>query len=334
MLNRNNKLRIKIHALLISLSFLSGCSLRKNRKLYVISPSLSGKPLADHTAIPTTKKITIFVHGTSQTVNSIRFIPFLYDVVAIRARTPEGLHHYKELPEYHSFIKCATVLHGSSPRDFPLETCYFFGWSGKLSPLERKKGAFKLYAAIKTLQSDPELHDAEITIITHSHGGNVALYLGAITEENNDATLKIKQLILTGCPIQDETECYAQSAVFESIYNLYSVVDFLQVADPQGLKHQHKKSTKSIFSRREIASENTTPTIKQAAIRLNGYPLHHIDFIRPPFHKELPHILEILDNEHMCKQLPRIRESSYQVNLLTHKSCRYYLSQKKIIIFE
>jgi hypothetical protein len=332
--SRNNKLRIKIHALLLSISFLCGCSPKRQRKIYIVSPTLSGKPLQQKdSVIPATKKITIFVHGTSQTVNSIRFIPFLYDVVSMRLRTPEGLLHYKELPEYHTFIKCATSLHGTAPREFPLETFYFFGWSGKLSPKERKKGAYKLYAAIKTLQSSPEFHDAEITIITHSHGGNVALYLGSIIEENQDTALKIKRLILTGCPIQDETEGYAQSPLFETIYNLYSVIDFLQVADPQGLEHQRTKHITSLFSRREIALDPMPSNIKQAAIRLNGYPLHHIDFIRPPFHKELPYMLEILDNECMRNNLPTIRQSSYQVNLLTHTSCRYYRSEKRIITF-
>lgn len=333
MTNRNNKLRIKIHALIITLGLLSGCSLRRNHKIYIASPSMTGKPLKQ--VRPTTNKpqVTIFVHGTSQTINSMRFIPFLYNFVAIHARTPEGLHHYNELPAHIGLIKCAEELYGSAPALFPLEHCYFFGWSGRLSPQERRRGAYKLYAAIKTLHSDPALHDAEITLITHSHGGNVALYLGDIAKENNDSVLKIKRLILMGCPIQDETECYAHESVFESIYNLYSVIDLMQVADAQGLKHQHTKHTRTVFSRREIAVKNTDTNIHQAAIRLDGYSLNHIDFIRPTFHKELAFIIELLDDAKLCKCLPTINDYSLQVNLLTHKSGRYYRSQNSIINF-
>ena len=179
----------------------------------------------------------------------------------------------------------------------------------------------------------PELKDAEITLITHSHGGNVALYLAQVAEENNDPTFKIKRLILTGCQIQDETECYAQSPLFEKIYSLYSVIDFLQVADPQGLRHQHVKHTKTVFSRREINTDRSSDRISQAAVRINGYALNHIDFISPFFHKEVPFIVSLLDDTEKKKLLPLIGDSSYQVNVLTRKSYRYYTVQNRIISF-
>lgn len=331
MINRNFKVRLKIHALLLSITLLSGCALRRSRKVYITSPSLTGKPLKITQQKPSKQQLTIFIHGTSQTINSMRFIPFLYNFVAIHGRTPEGMHHYNELPAHTGMIKCAEELYDNAPMRFPLDHCYFFGWSGKLNPRERKKAAYELYAAIKTLQTDAALRDAEITIITHSHGGNVALNLGDICKENNDANMSVNRLILLACPIQDETEEYAASPIFQTIYNLYSVKDLLQVADPQGLKHQHIKKTKTVFSRREIALENAGINIKQAAISINGYALSHVDFILPFFHKQLPYILELLDDETMCQKLPSINERSHQINLLTRRSCRYYHALRRII---
>lgn len=322
---------LKKYIAFLFVGLLSGCSLRKTHKIYIATPSLSGASIQLEAVKSARPNITIFIHGTSQIINSLRFIPLLGNFVAKHGRTPEGLLRYDELPENHGFRQCADELHVSSPTQFQPAHCYFFGWSGKLSPRERKKGAYGLYAAIKRLQEKPEYKDAEFTLITHSHGGNVALYLAQVAEENNDQTLRIKRLILGGCPIQDETECYAGSSVFENVYNLYSVVDLIQVGDPQGLQHQHTKDKKTVFSRKEINIEKPHGRIIQAAISIDGYPLYHIDFIRPFFHKELPFILDLLDHESMYNKLPKINDYSYQVNLLTYKSWRYRVSGNRII---
>ena len=45
-------------------------------------------------------------------------------------------------------------------------------------------------------------------LITHSHGGNVALYLAPIAEEDPLNAVTIEELILLACPVQVETSPY------------------------------------------------------------------------------------------------------------------------------
>ena len=123
---------------------------------------------------------------------------------------------------------------------------YTFGWHGELRNKRRLQAAEQLYETLalekqklETLTKLPVL----INLVTHSHGGNVALYLAPI-EEKNKQDLKIDKLIMFGCPVQRETERFVLSPVFKKIYHVYSNGDTIQVADTI--------STKDFFSRREF----------------------------------------------------------------------------------
>lgn len=202
-----------------------------------------------------TKKFTIFIHGTRM----IRYFPLnlssnmkVFDTLL---STPHlGLHHYSSVNEPNNQIKIAKTLHAADPTMFPLDTFYFFGWSGKLSVTERRIEAKKLAHEIDTIIIKPFKEkygiDPEITIITHSHGGNIALNLG----REKNSSLIIDALIMLACPVQHETKKYINNSVFKTIYSFYSDNDSLQVLDPQFLgsighgviKAFIKKSTKPL----------------------------------------------------------------------------------------
>jgi len=53
----------------------------------------------------------------------------------------------------------------------------------------------------------------KVTLISHSHGGNVALNLAAIAEK--ESPLSIERLILLACPVQQETAALVDAPMFK-----------------------------------------------------------------------------------------------------------------------
>jgi len=133
-------------------------------------------------------------------------------------------------------------------------------------------------------------------MITHSHGGNVALYMAKIKKEFT-TPITIDELILLACPVQQKTVNLIKDDLFKQIYSLYSKADLIQVLDPQGIyaiksKLQGKKSINKrktpLFSKRRFPVQDN---LKQAKIRINGRAISHLDFILKTF---LRHLSEIL----------------------------------------
>ena len=153
---------------------------------------------------------------------------------------------------------------------------YTFGWEGYVKGTNRKFWAEVLYDELTHLitqlheQTDQEI---EVELWCHSHGGNVALLLGAIEEEKQQ-NLRVR-LRLFGTPIQTETEKYVFSPVFTSIINLYSRGDFVQKID--------FFSTKDFFSRRRFGKNkkkpiDLPPTLKQVEVTVGKYRPGHGEF--------------------------------------------------------
>ena len=71
---------------------------------------------------------------------------------------------------------------------------------------------------------------------------------------------------------------YAHSPLFEKIYSLYSMLDILQVIDPQGLNKKKKKAP--LFSERFLPRHEK---IEQVAIKFNDRSLMHIEFVKLDF---------------------------------------------------
>lgn len=222
--------------------------------------------------------ITIWIHGTF--FFEKKYLPsFFY--------CKDGLNLATNLPKSYYHRTIAETISAADPEEFPLETFYLFGWSGKLSRNARKKAAEKLATDLKeitTIYKKIYGITPSIKIITHSHGGNVALNLASIPHYAID----IEKLILLGCPVQKESEAYIKSPLFKSAISLFSHLDLLQRLDPQGLS---KKIERPFFSKRTFTPQTR---ITQAQINTGNRGLLHIEFMLKPFLRMLPSIIHYL----------------------------------------
>ncbi|MBT3828106.1 hypothetical protein HOL34_00305 [bacterium] len=109
---------------------------------------------------------------------------------------------------------------------------YTFGWNGQLSSSAREQEAYYLYEELIRIKEQAAFngYDLSINLITHSHGGNVALYLAKWEEEQHQG-LCINALHMFGCPIQSETVDYIGNSIFKTILNYYSDFDMVQSND-------------------------------------------------------------------------------------------------------
>ncbi len=257
--------------LIVVLSFIPGCFFYKKN----VTP-----------AVGKTDKVTVSVHGTLPPV-ARNFVNAL--------ESPKGLCPLMERPNALVLSRMGYVLHETDPKMFPAETFYLYGWSGKLCFEEREITAEDLYKALKKLSG-------KITLIGHSHGGNVILNLARVAEKYNDKNFRIHRIILLATPIQEVYENLEKSPVFENIISIYSNTDVIQVLDPQGLYQktkEHKKingtdnSKSPMFSTRLLPDN---PKIKQVRVLLNKTNPGHMDFVRAKFLRALPKILKLIDN--------------------------------------
>ena len=92
-----------------------------------------------------------------------------------------------------------------------------FRWSGANTPEGRHEGAKKLISWLKS-------HPAEkVTLLAHSHGGNVVF---KATEIAAQGEIKITKLVLLATPIRDDYE--PNLSVIDIIHNIYSEDDTVQ----------------------------------------------------------------------------------------------------------
>ncbi len=183
---------------------------------------------------PKRMPITIFVHGT-QMYALFKDIDMRSMVPAV-TQTPAGLIAAKSLPENHLVGKLFDALSKANPQQFPFDGMYAFGWSGGIEVKERMSAAKALFNLIRALTQEYEkLHGStpEITLITHSHGGNVVLHL---TEYCEKIPLSIKRTLLLACPVQERTAAYMQHLLFQSLYSLHSHDDRFQIMDQGSLQ--------------------------------------------------------------------------------------------------
>lgn len=184
------------------------------------------------------KPVTIWVHGTRPSA----VLPFLSTNDKIQKRIDnsipkkKGLRPFFDLKPQGKTHALLQALSAASPDQFPIETIYSFGWSGDLSVTARKQAAEQLWATIKLLVESLKLQYGTappITLITHSHGGNVALHMSHVRD---DSSIQFARTILLACPVQKETSEYAQHPLFGTVYSIHSHVDMVQILDPQRLQ--------------------------------------------------------------------------------------------------
>ncbi|MBI2352884.1 hypothetical protein HYV11_01405 [Candidatus Dependentiae bacterium] len=128
---------------------------------------------------------------------------------------------------------------------------YTFGWSGLVSNKLRYIEAGFLYKDLTKIikQFQKQGHNPLIRILGYSHGGNLALQLGAIHQTKNpNDKISIEEFHLIGTPIQIETDYLITSPIFKRIYNWYSRGDNVQSLDFFSFKRFFSKKK---FSKRK-----------------------------------------------------------------------------------
>lgn len=252
------------------------------RKKIVIDAKKNESPTKSD--VTQTPRITIWIHGTKS-------MSFISDFVHAVPYT--GLKHINKLSSIYRIKSVIKSLAQAAPQRFPLEHFYAYGWSGKLCFKKRQLEAEKLYLTITALIAEYQKEygtTPHITLITHSHGGNVALNLATITDK--DPSLRV-ELILLACPVQHETKELVHSQLFERIYSFYSPADLMQIIDPQGL-YTTKTNTTMHFE----LSERIFPShasLRQIQLEINGEGVSHLGFILNQTIKALPMILDAVE---------------------------------------
>ncbi len=210
---------------------------------------------------PRPMPITVFVHGTQfhtlvQDADLSGFFP-------PDTQTPAGLHAATELPDEHKIKKIMYALSRNDNIQFPFEGIYAFGWSGENLVSVREKAGAECIGLLKALAQEYEsLHHApaEITVITHSHGGNVLLHGIQHAQE----PLAIARAVLLACPVQEATKEFIKKPALQQVYSFHSHTEFTQIADPQVMQPV-----------RELIEKKTVhPTaLKEALRRIRKMPL-------------------------------------------------------------
>lgn len=275
---------------LLSLIFMPGCMQITQKPIirnYTASRISSYEPLETSIDSQNSQElvpaVTIWVHGTRLLPEGI-FERYFY--------SKPGLNHYTSIePKYHQ-RRLVETLHHADPQHFPCEHMYLFGWNGKLSFKEREMAARRLYHDLKELRATYQNKygcEPRIRMLAHSHGGNVILLLAQV-KDPEDKSFFIDSVILMGTPVQKQTKEYACAPCFGKVYSLYSMLDVLQVIDPQGLQ---QKDTQALFSERFFPAHEK---IEQIGIKINNRSIMHIEFVKRKFIAQIPHILQEIDS--------------------------------------
>jgi pimeloyl-ACP methyl ester carboxylesterase len=248
------------------------------------------KPQPAYIRIPT---LTVWIHGTSFTW--WRHCPF-------------GLTPAHALPDGSRLQTFAHKLAANYPTSYAIDTFYAFGWSGKLCFKERERAAEDLYRLLRkeiTYYEQTHLITPRVRLISHSHGGNVALNLAKIKPEQ-DQRFCVDELILLACPVQKATAEYMDDPLFKKIYALYSRSDWGQILDPQGLypnvtEQRHPVSRKKHASCPLLSGRVFKPQSKllQGRLRIDGAGAYHVEFSDAHVVTILPTLIESLDS---CKK--------------------------------
>ena len=265
------------------LILLSACSKHERIFKRVSFPFAISQKNIEKKPVP---NITIWVHGTC-----------LWPFTIFRKywTTDPSLFKVSSMKRDYYLRKVADRLCHIS-NEYSINDFYFLRWSGKLSVSEREDTALHLYKSIKNLlEKYKEEYGVmpNLTVVTHSHGGNVALNLSKIIDK--DPNIKINKLILLACPVQKHTKDCIKDPMFENVYSFYSTLDFLQVLDPQGLHYctsSKNEKKDSLFSGRNFPQN---PKLCNVKMKINGKGIWHTQFLSKEFITVLPQVINKLD---------------------------------------
>ena len=274
-----------------------------------------------HTSEQQSKKnaqMIVFIHGSMQP--AAWYISDLIKVIrnqlekSIYLKTAQYLrqdpyfHHYQAMQaegllpiNMHDEKNASTIiarmceaqfewLENNTPRLY-----YTFGWTGIINVFKRYQDAQKLYAA---LTSELEKLNKQgiyptIQLVCYSHGGNVALNLAAVKDDNPEKNrLTIDELIMFGTPIQRVTDYLTIDSMFKKIYHFYSFNDSVQTLD--------FTSPKQFFSKRKFKKRyDFTPPSSLIQICLKTTK----ELIRKRPSKDIEHVDYTFLNDHRFKHI-------------------------------
>ncbi len=220
--------------------------------------------------------ITVYVHGSQHATKLLsKNIWYCH----------RGLHHISELPAESLFVKDAQLLCKSGDLRFKLDHYYTFGWSGKIDFTVRQKAGHELYEAIKNVLTKYYEQFGQypvLRIITHSHGGNVALCMLQELPFFEGCNIEL-ELVLLACPVQKVTENLINHPGISRSYVLYSTFDLIQKLD------FYQYEGKRYWPARTFEAAESSNCF-QVLVKVNGKRLAHTDFC----HSVVRHIPEII----------------------------------------
>jgi len=238
--------------------------------------------------------VTIYLHGTH--LNAIIPIGGISrHAKALEERIhggPKGLHPVIDIDEKYYVRTIGMILNSVDPKEYPLENFYSFVWSGQLDARKRHKEAHALYSQImdRIVKPYEKAYGVPpiIRIITHSHGGNVALQLARVGHKKSHG-FTVDQLILLACPVQKETSKYISDPMFKQVFNIHSHDDMIQILYMQKFHPLHPALVQAwnektmdpikcafwecvdrpFFSERHFVGN---PNLRQVRVEWNGKP--------------------------------------------------------------
>jgi len=275
------------------------CS-KKTEKIETQHAQTVQPTIATEIAIENSKPtITIWIHGT-------RLLPS--PILHAYVYSKPGLHPITILDKNYYLRQSADAIIEANPERYPAEHFYSFGWSGKLNAAARKIASEQLHHELIDLLAHYEKKytvKPTIRIITHSHGGNIALHLAEMKHPEN--ALEIEELILLACPVQERTMHHIEDPMFKKTYALYSSLDMLQILAPQFLYRIERKKYKNkkmgikmpLFSSKLFPPH---PKLAQLKVKLNGTAIFHTTFSNASFTRMLPTIIDEIDSWQLAEQ--------------------------------
>ena len=274
--NKSGTLRLLSSAIIIMV--LSGCAPKKSqyRRKVFLTKTFFESPLADG-------PITVFVHGTKTS---------LISRLVHQTDHPAGIMPSTEVCTNSVLTRIGPTLNAVDPQQFPLNTFYYYTWSGKMTFAYRLQAAEKLYEVLRN-------HKGPVTMITHSHGCNVALNLAYWANVQQDTSFSIDRLILLAPPVQEVTKPYVYSPIFKRVYTFYSTADIMQIGDPQALYWESYLHTKpsTLIPWLSCRIFDPAPHIIQTRVLFDRQSPGHLHFLLSRFIRKLPALLDVVTKE-------------------------------------
>lgn len=286
-------IKFRSYVLIVAMSLLPSC-FSKHKKEAKQKPFIVTN--STHEKQEESPWITVWIHGTQPSFETSATKGLRANLKKLSYKyfyCPKGIHALNTQPETNRHYRLARLLQEKDSFRFQTQHFYTFGWSGYLNFQEREEAGSKLYTQLLELIEVYEKQHGKkpyVRLITHSHGGNVALNLAA-AEKQQQKRLIIDELILLACPVQEKTVAYIHTPIFKKIYSFYSSLDMLQIVDPQGL-YRSNAIQAPLFSKRRFPE---CDHLIQTKIRFAKRAILHVEFLSNQFLQALPSILTTLD---------------------------------------